>query len=134
MRERDDVEGVAAIGDGEFFADDVGQFVEGDELLDRELADGDDERGPEQRDLGVEPARAIDDLLRVRHAVAAGGVLAGEAAADRGHVDRRAKLRLGHPAGALEPAEERLPRRPREGAPEHRLLRARRLADGDARG
>ena len=97
-------------------------------LLDRESADGDDEPRREDLHLAREEAAPLRALLLARDAVAAALRLAGKAAHHRSDVDARADGLLVGAGRALEPAEERLPRRPRERTPEARLVRTGCLA------
>src|SRR5688572_23620699 len=68
------------------------------------------------------------DLERRRYAIATLRQLAWETAADRSHVDPRAKLRFVQ-AQRLEPTKQLLARGPRERPAERGLLAARRLSD-----
>jgi hypothetical protein len=97
-------------------------------LLDGEPADRDDEARPEDLHLAREEPAPQRALLRARDAVSPGLRLAGEAAHDGADVDARTDRLLVGAGRALEPAEERLPRRPRERASEARLVGAGRLA------
>jgi hypothetical protein len=131
MGQRDDVEGVARALHAVPGADDGVEPLAGHELEDGELADGDDELGFEQVELGLHPKGAVEDLVVVGDAVAAGGALAGEAAADGGHVDAGAEGGFVDAAVLCEPAEKFLASGPRKGAAEDGFLVAGRLADED---
>src|SRR5206468_2336035 len=96
---------------------------------DRELADWQDQLRTQQLDLGREPARAVGNLVIIRHAVAADQALAGEAAANRRKINVVARLVLAPTQAFLKPFEKRFPRGPRERSPQHRLLVTRRLTD-----
>lgn len=131
VRQRNDVERMPAISNALFLSDHIGELVERHELLDGELADGNDECGTQEDNFGFEPARTIEDFPGIGHAITAGGILAGKTTADRSHVNAGPKFRLGHSTGALKPAKKGLARRPGKRPPEHRLLCAGSLADAD---
>jgi len=105
MRQRNEVEGVAPVFDAEFLADDLGQFVELDELPDGKLPYRDHQRGSKNSEFGFEPVQAIGDFSAIRHAVSAGAITTGKTAAHRGHIDRSSIFRFSHPADPLEPTK-----------------------------
>src|SRR5919109_4135399 len=74
---------------------------------DRQLTDRQDHVGPEQPELSVDPARAVDDLARRRAPVAAAARRAARKAAGNGRdVDLAAELIVGREAGAAHPPPE----------------------------
>lgn len=129
MRQRDAIDRVTAVIDFEFLPDGLEQRALAEKLRDRELPHRQHEGRFQQRELALEPGRAVRDLVRRRHAVAALGALARKAAAHRGEINPVAHLVLGPAERGVEPLEQRLARRPCEGPAEFRLLVARRLAD-----
>ncbi len=86
-------------------------------------------RGRKKIDFIIHPGRAIPDLVRRRHSVAARGRLAGKAAADRGKINPRANLHFIQMTEFVEPSEECAASRPGERLAQNRLSHPRRLAD-----
>ena len=105
VRQRDEVEAVTPVFDAEFLANDLGQFVELDELPDGKLPNRDHQRGSKNREFGFEPVQAVGNFSDIRNAVSAGAIATGKTAAHRGHIDRSSIFRFSHSAGALEPAK-----------------------------
>jgi len=97
-----------------------------DESLDRELPDEEDDPGPHEGELPLEPRRAVRDLGRAWLAIPrpARG-LAGEALRDRGAVREMVFI----DAGAREPSAELRAGASRERQTRRELHRAGRLAD-----
>lgn len=86
--------------------DDVFQRDFAEQFLDRELTDGDDQLGPQDVDLRVEPGGAIRDLAAIRKAIrSAVRSASGKAARYRTDVHGSAETLLG-PADRLEPYEQ----------------------------
>jgi len=106
VRQRDEIKAVSGMGAGIGGADDGVEFVAGNELLNGELADGDNEGGMKDFHFGLHPISAIQDFISVGNAIAAGGFFTGEAAADGGHVDVGAEGGFIHAGMFVEPAEE----------------------------
>ena len=105
-------------------------FRAGHELRDRQPADRQHERRPDEGDLAGEPRGAVGDLRGVRHPVAAArGRLAGKTAADRGEMKTPPDRGLVPADRAMKPAKQRPPRGVGKGPADHRLAHARRLAD-----
>src|SRR5258708_24907339 len=86
MWQRNAFHGVAAEIDAKFFANDVVQRWEWQELIDGELADRQHKLRFQQLPLAREPGGAVGNLLLVGHAITAGFLLAREAAADGGEI------------------------------------------------
>ena len=129
MRQHDDIERLPGARGAKFPPDNAFQFRLTEERHRGESADGDDQSRLKQLDLAIEMCRAIRNLVRRRHAIAARLLIAaGKAANHRAHVDAASKL-LFVDAEGLEPAEET----PSSGVRERPLVfdfvRARRLAD-----
>jgi hypothetical protein len=120
---------VAGVFGGEGGADDGVEFVAGDELADGEFADGEDEVGLEDFHFGGKPAGAIFDFVGGGDTIAAGGIFAGETAADGGHVDAGAEGGFVDAGVVLKPAKEFFAGGPGERAAEDRFLVAGGLAD-----
>lgn len=125
----DQIKGAALILDSEAASDDLIEFFEGQELGDREFANGDNELRSEKIDLVVHPGRTIPDFIRRGNAISTGRSFSRKTAADRSEVNFRANFFFGHRTELLEPAEQGAAGRPRERFPKHRLFHARRLAD-----
>jgi hypothetical protein len=128
MRQRDHIAGELAESNARCRPDLFLQRAHRQKLCDRQASDRDDQLGLQQRDLALQPRPAVLDLGRRRHAIAALRQLAGEATADRGHVDALAKRRFVE-AQSAEPAKQLLAGRPCERPAQRRFLGARRLPD-----
>src|SRR5262249_12384871 len=134
VRERYHVDGPAAELRGEAPSHHVGEArsarvaLGAQHLADREVSDGDDELGPDERDLSVEDPAAGADFLRRRRPLAAALRLPRKAARYRGHRDALTDPSFSDAGGFLEPAEERLPRSVRERPSTLRLEASRCLA------
>src|SRR4051812_44532549 len=70
MRQRHEVARMTVVFYPELPADDVGKFIDLDELGDREFAHGNHEAGLKQLEFAAHPLGAGGDLLRIRDAVA----------------------------------------------------------------
>src|SRR6185436_4045732 len=90
-----------------FATNDVLQFVRRKELADGQTANGNHQPGAEYLHFGLQPLGTTLNLGVRGDAVAAFGVLPGEAAADRGHVDALSELCFWNSTRFLEPAEKR---------------------------
>ena len=116
------------------------RYVQGspDELIERKIREktgnrqaphGNDQRRPDDLELGIEPDRAGVLLLSRRNSISASTrARAGIAARNRGDVDTIADRRFIKP-GTLEPPKQRLPCSTSERTPTARLHLARRLAN-----
>lgn len=129
MRQRNQVEGATVAPKGEGAPNYLVEFLEREELGDREFTDRNDELRLQQIDFVIHPGRTISNFVWRGDAVAACRSFPGKAAADGREINVRADLFLSQPAELLKPAEEGAARRPREGFAEHRLFHAGRLAD-----
>lgn len=127
--QRDHFEGAPVAVERERTADDFVELLESKKLRDRKFAHGNNEPRPQEIDFIVHPGRAIPDLIRRRHPVAAGGRLAGKAAADGGKINPRANLRFIQLTEFVEPSKERAPSRPGKRPAQDRLPDPWRLTD-----
>ena len=114
---------------GKHTTDERIKFVDWHELRDGELANRNDELRRKDFQFAAQPPGAIGDFSWRRHAVAAGGILSGEAATDGSHVNRSAEFSFTQACGFFKPPKQSLPSGPSEGSAEDRFLCARRLAD-----
>jgi hypothetical protein len=128
MRQRNHIKSMAVFCHGEAAADHIGELFKFEELLDGQLADGQDQIRTENFHLRSEPITAGHDFRGIWHPVTALFGLARETARHGSHVNAFAKVCLAPSTRALKPAEERFSRRPGEGSPHHWLLRAGRLS------
>ncbi|MEY2483232.1 MAG: hypothetical protein QOK24_1760 [Verrucomicrobiota bacterium] len=129
MRQRDYFEGATVAADLKTAPHDFVQFLEREELRDRQFADGDDESRLEQGDLRIHPSRTIPDFIRRWNAIATGRGFSWKTATDRGEVNLRAHLRFIQVTEFFEPTEEGAARRPGEGPAQDGLFHSGRLAD-----
>lgn len=110
-------------------AHDLGQRLKPEKLGNGELPDRQDELRAKEIELVAEPMRAFTDFLGAGDAITAARVFARKAPADSREVDAAAGRLLIPSESGLEPAKERLARRPGKWSTEHRFLDSRRLAD-----
>jgi len=127
MRKRDDADDSPGNLGTETVPDDVGQPDPADEAFHRQLPDRDDDLGLDQRELHLEPARAVGQLPAARPQVTALAA-AGEALHHRRHVAERPEpllLEAGRGQLLEQPPSGRAGERPAE----HDLLLSRCLTD-----
>src|SRR5688500_13432461 len=106
MRQRDAVRAVVAVSDGELPSDRLDKWPFTEELTDRELAHRQDEVGLEQRELALQPARAIRDFIWRRHAIAAFRTFSRKAATHRRKINPGARFLFRPAERAFEPFEQ----------------------------
>jgi len=129
MRQRDAIQRMSGIFDGELLADRLRQRTLAHELRDRELADRQHQAWAQQRDLAAQPLRAGLDLIGRGHTITALRLFPRETAAHRGKIKPVAHLVLRPAKRLVEPLEKCLPCGPGERSTELRLLIAGSLAD-----
>src|ERR1700716_1648307 len=106
MRERDEIEDNADTLYDELAANNLIQFVEGDELRGRKFANRNDETWPQNFEFFIHPRRAITNLLRIRNAISAPGSFARKASTNSREVNVAAQEGFIHSAKFFEPTEE----------------------------
>src|ERR1700730_10900014 len=128
MRQDDDIERHAGALGAVDPPDDTAKLRLADQFLRGQRPYGDDQARPQEMNLAIEVPRAVRDLGRTRHAIAASLRIApGETANDSAHVDGFAERGF-IDAEALEPTEETPPRGVREWAFVLHFVRAGRLS------
>lgn len=129
MRQRDEIEGLAGASHAKTAANHLVEFAQGNELRDRQFANRNNKPRLQDFELASKPRRTVRDFLRIRHAVTSARRFSGKTANDGGEINPGTDCGLVQPGGFLKPSEERFPRGMCEGALQHRLSHARRLAD-----
>lgn len=129
MRQRNHIKPVSGEFHPEFFPDGVVESIDGEELRQSELADGNHQAGFEDFQFAIKPGGVVHDFIAGGNPVASGGLFAGKAPAHGSHVDAGTELSLIYAGRLLKPLEERAPRRPGEGPSQLWLLISRRLAN-----
>ena len=99
MRQRDAVGAMAAVVDDEFFPDRFDKRSFAHELSDGKFTDWQHERGPEQRELALEPRRTFENLVRRRHAIPAFRTLAWKTPTHRSEINPVAGFLFRPPQG-----------------------------------
>src|SRR5215469_5726764 len=130
MRQRDKIERMSQFLHSDSVADDLRQrrdFIK--KLRQRQLANGQDKCGLQNRKLGSQPSAAKRYLLVGRHAVSSIEFLSRKTSADRTHVYGSSETIFANAKLFPEPLEHRFAGSPRKWASQNRFLRARRLAD-----
>jgi hypothetical protein len=125
----DHIEGAAVAIEAEGPTYNFVELLEHKKLCNRKFAHRDDKSWPQKIDFMIHPARAIPDLIWRRYAVAAGGRLTGEAAADRGEVNPGPYLAFTETTEFLEPTKKGAAGRPGERFARDRFPYAGRLTD-----
>lgn len=92
--------------DGKFVPNNIFQFYAGDELHDRQSANGNNKMRLQDPNLSIQPQRTVANLIGRRNAVGAAGIFAWETPADRREIDLRSNNSLVYAAELFEPAEE----------------------------
>ena len=87
MRQGNQIEAVPAINRAKLFSDHIVKPLDGEELRDTQLADGNDQLRAQNVELAVTPIRAVFHFFAGGHPIAAFGSLARKASRGRRHVN-----------------------------------------------
>ncbi len=129
MRERNQIEDPTFAPELETASNHLVEFVEREELRDREFSDGNHESRPKNLELIVHPGGAVADLVGRGNAITTGWRFTRETAADGCEIDLRPHPIFSHAAEFIEPTEQRSAGGPGERTSQNRFFHSGSLTD-----